>query len=117
MNWLEKLRITRYSGRLALAAASDNNPPSVVHELIYTKYTVTTIDNSTLDVAAGTTGTLHAFTCAWSDADTAPQDDTVDGDFKAYDNMLSFINVGLQTPDAQRQTGLEYLAEALGLSQ
>jgi hypothetical protein len=99
------------------AAASDNSPPNLVHELIYTKYTVTTTDNPTLGVAAGTTGTLHAFTCAWSDADTSPQNNTQDGDFKTYADMLNFINAGLQNPDAQGQTGLKYLQDALGLNQ
>lgn len=100
------------------ATASDNNnPPGLVHELIYTKYTVTTMDNSTFGVAAGTTGTLHAFTCAWSDADTAPQDNTQDGDFNTYANMLSFISSGLQSPGAEGQTGLQYLQDALGLNQ
>ncbi len=98
-------------------AAGDNNPPNLVHELIYTKYTVTTTDNPTLGVAAGTTGTLHAFTCAWSDADTSPQNSTQDGDFKTYADMLSFINTGLQTANAQGQTGRKYLQDALGLNQ
>jgi len=99
------------------ASASDNNPPNLVHELIYTKYTVTTIENPTLGVAAGTTGTLHAFTCAWSDADTSPQNNTQDGDFKVYADMLSFINVGLQKQDAEGHTGLAYLHDALGLNE
>ncbi len=98
------------------AAAGDNSPPNLVHQLIYTKYTVSTTDNPTLGVAAGTTGTLHAFTCAWSDADTSPQNNTQDGDFKTYADMLSFINTGLQTANAQGQTGLKYLQDALGLS-
>jgi hypothetical protein len=98
------------------AAASDNSPPNLVHELIYTKYPVTTTDNPTLGVAAGTTGTLHAFTCAWSDADTSPQNNTQDGDFKAYADMLSFINAGLRTANAQGQTGLKYLHDAFGLN-
>jgi hypothetical protein len=97
------------------AAAGDNNPPNLVHQLIYTKYTVTTVANPTLGVAAGTTGTLHAFTCVWSDADTSPQNNTQDGDFKTYADMLSFINTGLQRSDAQGQTGLAYLQDALGL--
>ena len=99
------------------AAAGDNDPPNLVHQLIYTKYKVTTTDNPTLGVAAGTTGTLHAFTCAWSDADTSPQNNTQDGDFKTYADMLSFINTGLQTANAQGQTGLKYLQDALGLDQ
>lgn len=98
------------------AAAGDNNPPSPVHQLIYTKYTVTTTDNPTFRVAAGTTGTLHAFTCAWSDADTSPQNNTQDGDFKIYADMLDFINTGLRTANTQGQTGLKYLRDALGLN-
>lgn len=96
------------------AAASDNSPPKLVHELIYTKYKVTTVDNPTFGVAAGTTGTLHAFTCAWFDADTSPQNKSQDGDFKAYAHMLSFINVGLQL---KKKEGLGYLQKALGLNQ
>ena len=98
------------------AAAGDNNPPKLVHQLIYTKYTVTTVANPNLGVAAGTTGTLHAFTCAWSDADTSPQNNTQDGDFKTYADMLSFIDTGLQTANGQGQTGLKYLQDALGLN-
>jgi hypothetical protein len=97
------------------AAAGDNNPPDLVHRLIYTKYRVTTTDNPTLGIASGTTGTLHAFTCVWSDADTSPQNNTQDGDFKTYGDMLSFINVGLQNADGKGQTGLAYLQAALGL--
>ena len=99
------------------AAAGDNSPPDLVHQLIYTKYTVTTTDNPTLGVTAGTTGTLHAFTCAWSDADTSPQNNTQDGDFKTYAEMLSFINTGLQNKNAEGKTGLAYLRDALGLKQ
>ena len=98
------------------AAASDNSPPNLEHKLIYTKYSVTTTDNPTFGIVAGTTGTLHAFTCAWSDADTSPQNNTQDGDFKAYADMLSFINAGLRTANAQGQTGLKYLHDALGLN-
>ncbi len=98
------------------AAASDNGPPNLVHELIYTKYTVTTRDNPTLGVTAGTTGTLHAFTCAWSDADTFPQNKTQDGDFKTYTDMFNFINVGLQNSDGKGETGLKHLRDALGLN-
>jgi len=98
------------------AKAKSNDPAkNIVHELIYTKYRVTTVDNSAFGIKGGTTGTLHAFTAAWSDADTAPQDKEVDGDFKAYGKMLNFINVGLRQVDANGNTGLKYLKEAFGL--
>ncbi len=98
------------------AKAKSNNPAKdMVHELIYTKYRVTTVDNPVFGIKGGTTGTLHAFTAAWSDADTAPQDKEVDGDFKAYGKMLNFINVGLKQADANGNTGLKYLKEAFGL--
>jgi len=97
------------------AAASTNNPPNVINELIYTKYTVTTVDNSTFGIKAGTTGTLHAFTAAWSGSNTAPQN--ADGDFKAYGAMLNFINMGLKQTNAAGRTGQWYLEEAFGLAE
>ncbi len=97
------------------AAAPDDNVSGVVHQLIYTKYSVTTVANPTFAITKGTKGTLHAFTCAWSDADTAPQNCPKGGDFKAYAKMLKFINTGLKQPDATGKTGLKYLEEALGL--
>ncbi len=97
------------------AAAPDDNVSGVVHQLIYTKYSVTTVANSTFSITAGSKGTLHAFTCAWSDADTAPQNKTKDGDFKAYAEMFNFIHTGLQKQDMTGKTGLKYLEEALGL--
>lgn len=98
------------------AAASDNSPPSVIHELIYTKYAVQTVDNPTFGITKGTTGTLHAFTCVWTGAATAPENKTKDGDFDAYDAMFDFIQTGLKVSDGSGKTGLEYLQEALGLT-
>ena len=98
------------------AKAPTNDPAKgIVNELIYTKYTVTTVDNPTFGVAAGATGTLHAFTAAWSNANTAPTDKTLDGDFKAYGDMLAFINQGLKIKGADGKTGVEHLKGAFGL--
>ena len=87
---------------------------NLVQQLIYTKYSVKTIDNSTFGVSKGSTGTLHAFTCVWSNADTAPQNrkNEKDGDFKAYNQMFDYINSGLQENGAE---GLKYLEAALRL--
>lgn len=97
--------------------SADASPDStdLVQKLIYTKYTVTTVANPTFGISAGSTGTLHAFTCAWSDAHTAPQNKPKrqDKDFIAYSKMLSFINSGLQEQNAQ---GLKYLEAALGIN-
>ncbi|MEL6562605.1 MAG: hypothetical protein AAFQ94_30835 [Bacteroidota bacterium] len=79
-------------------------------QLVYTPYQVTTIENPALGIKAGTTGTVHAFTCVYGDAATAPTDG--DSDFNAYENMFDFINVGL---DYQEQEGLIHLRRALGL--
>ena len=84
-----------------------------VQKLIYTKYTVNTVNNPAYGVSRGYTGTLHAFTCVWSNADTAPQNKTKDGDFKTYAEMLRFIQSALRQDNA---TGLKYLEAALGLS-
>lgn len=104
--------LTSPAGPTWRAAADDNAPPRVVHELIYTRYPVTTVDNPSFGITGGTTGTLHAFTCVWSDAETAPET----GKFTAYGDMLAFIDAGLQEADATGHTGLGYLREALGLS-
>ncbi len=85
-----------------------------IKELLYTKFRVKTVENKHLAVAAGTEGTLHAFTAAWSAAATIPQNDSDDGDFIAYDNMVEFIHSGLQAEDGGR-TGISYLRSALGL--
>lgn len=82
-------------------------------KLIYTKYTVTTIDNPTYGISGNRTGTLHAFTCVWENADTAPENHTLDGDFTAYSDMLKFIHAALRQDGAK---GLKYLNAAMGLS-
>lgn len=81
-------------------------------KLIYTKYTVKTIDNSAFGITKGSTGTLHAFTCYYPSASTQPENYTIDGDFKAYNDMMHFINDGLK---ANSNEGLIYLEKALGL--
>lgn len=88
----------------------------MTHELIYTRYNVTTVDNANFGITAGSSGTLHAFTAAWSDADTAPQNKALDKDFKAYAEMLSFINQGLQIKDKQGNSGIGFLRQAFGIS-
>jgi len=93
------------------AAADTNKPPKVWNKIIYTQYQVTTIDNVDLGIKAGSTGTLHAFTAAWTEADTAP----ASHDFQAYGDMLKFIAHGLQRQGANGTTGLEHLEAALGL--
>jgi hypothetical protein len=85
---------------------------SAVHKVIYTQYSVTTVANAAYGITAGTKGTLHAFTCAWSDADTAPQNNTQNGDFIAYNAMLQFIYAALQRNDG---IGQKHLERAFGL--
>jgi hypothetical protein len=84
-------------------AAGANGPT-----LSYTQYDVITTDNATLGVVAGTRGTLHAFTCIWPTADTAPWNGA--SDFDAYEAMLNAIRSGLQ---ANNNEGLDLLREAL----
>lgn len=79
--------------------------------LIYTKYKVTTVANPTFGIKAGSTGYLHAFTCYY-DAPVTPQNETKDGSFKAYNDMMHFINDGLK---ANSNEGLTYLEKAMGL--
>ena len=87
------------------------------YQIIYTQYDVTTIKNDDLQIAAGSTGKLHAFTIIWKDADTAPQNDTHNGDFKAYATMLDYIENAMQWSDVSGgQTGREHLNKALGLA-
>ncbi|MEP0264724.1 hypothetical protein [Dokdonia sp.] len=81
-------------------------------KLIYTKYTVTTTANASFDITPGLTGTLHVFTCYYPSAGTQPQNYTTDGDFKAYNNMMHFINDGLK---ANSNEGLTHLEKAMGL--
>ena len=77
-------------------------------ELIYTRYAVTTVANETLGVTAGSQGILHAFTCVWPDAETAPFDGA--SDFDDYAAMLDGIRTALE---AQGGQGLNYLRAAL----
>lgn len=81
--------------------------------LIYTKYTVKTKDNSAFGVSGGSTGTLHAFTCVWSNASTEPLNDKPNTGFVQYQNMLQFIQKGL---GKNGDEGLKHLQTALGLS-
>ncbi|MEP2936468.1 MAG: hypothetical protein ABJM06_11325 [Gilvibacter sp.] len=81
--------------------------------IIYTKYVVTTVGNGVFGVSAGSTGTLHAFSCIYTEADTAPQNVTRDGDFNAYKAMMQFIHSSL---NANNGEGLKYLEAALGIS-
>lgn len=74
-------------------------------KLIYTKYQVKTIDNPALGISAGTTGTLHAFSCVFPDADTAPTNGL--DDFKAYGDMLDFIYNGLKKKNGEKLKSLE----------
>jgi hypothetical protein len=80
--------------------------------LIYTKYTVTTTANPSFDVTPGLTGTLHVFTCYYPDATTEPQNGKTQGSFKAYNDMMHFINNGLK---ANSNEGLTHLENAMGL--
>ncbi|MCI4669570.1 MAG: hypothetical protein MRZ79_15655 [Bacteroidia bacterium] len=76
-------------------------------KLIYTKYTVETVDNNNFGIEGGKTGTLHSFSCIWPGASTAPASDD---DFDQYSKMLQFINRALKANDKE---GLNYLQSAL----
>ncbi len=76
--------------------------------LSYTQYTVTTVDNATFGLAAGSKGILHVFTSVSPGADTAPWNGA--SDFDAYEAMLTAIQTGLQ---ANGKEGLGYLRAAL----
>jgi hypothetical protein len=80
------------------------------NELVYTKYAITTMDNPVLGIAGQTKGTLHSFTCAYPNAETAPIDG--DANFDAYDAMFYFIHAGLID---KGNAGLNHLRTALGL--
>lgn len=84
------------------------DPTKPGYELIYTRYAVTTVDNETLGVTAGSQGILHAFTCVWPDADTGPFNGA--SDFDAYAAMLDGIRTALEAEGGQ---GLKYLRAAL----
>jgi len=77
------------------------------HKLVYTKYTVKTVPNENFGIQSGGTGTLHAFSCIWDGASTAPYENK---NFIAYSEMLAFINKGL-TQD-QNGKGLQCLKDA-----
>lgn len=76
--------------------------------LTYTRYRVTTFDNPSFGVQAGSQGVLHVFTCVWPDAGTAPEKGS--SDFDAYEAMFAAIGTGLKYNDNE---GLNYLQEAL----
>jgi hypothetical protein len=76
--------------------------------LSYTQYKVTTVDNPTFGLTAGSQGVMHVFTCVWPAADTAPTNGA--SDFNAYEAMLAAIHTGLQ---ANSNEGLDYLRAAL----
>lgn len=76
--------------------------------LSYTQYKVTTIDNPTFGLMAGSQGVLHVFTCIWPTADTAPTNGAQD--FDAYAAMLKAIHTGLQDSGHE---GLDHLRAAL----
>jgi len=90
------------------------------HYVVYTKYSFKTVKNDSYDIAGGTEGTLHAFTCMWKNADTTPENKgkskykikTTDQDFKAYSEMINFIGSSLHDNNSE---GLNMLEKAFGL--
>lgn len=87
------------------------------YQIIYTQYDVTTVTNDVLQIAAGSSGILHAFTVIWNGADTAPQNNTHNGDFKTYATMLDYMENAMQWSDVSGGlTGREHLNKALGLT-
>ena len=87
---------------------SPDSTMSPANWLIYTKYSVTTVENGSLGITPGSTGTLHAFSCAWPTAATAPFDGQ--SDFEAYKAMFDGIRMGLE---AEQEKGLLLLSAAL----
>lgn len=85
--------------------------PNFEHKLIYTKYKVTTVVNDAFGVQAGSTGTVHAFSCIYGDAGTEPTSSPSKGGFDAYLAMLRFINDGIS-----KNGGLKHLEEAFNIS-
>ncbi len=81
---------------------------AVAPTLSYTQYKVSTVDNPTFGVMAGSQGVLHVFTCVWPTADTAPWNGA--SDFDAYQAMLAAIRTGLY---ASGNEGLDHLRRAL----
>ena len=87
------------------------------YQIIYTQYGVTTVKNEVMQIAAGSSGTLHVFTIIWKGADTAPQNKTHNGDFKTYSTMLDYMENAMQWSDVSGGlTGREHLNKALGLT-
>ena len=89
----------------------NGNDPKFEHKIIYTKYTVTTVENSAFGVKAGSTGTLHAFSCIYGDAGTEPTADPSKGGFDAYQAMLNFVYDAVTN-----QGGLQHLEDAFQIS-
>lgn len=85
---------------------------STAGRIIYTKYSVTTADNTDFGIHSGTQGTLHAFTAVWPSADTAPTKNKGNADFKSYAEMLTFINSALKRKGPNGMTGLSFLESA-----
>jgi hypothetical protein len=83
-----------------------------IPKLIYTKYTVTTTANPSFGIKPGLKGTFHSFTCVYPEAPTVPQNYGENKSFKAYNEMMQFINEGLK---ANENRGLTYLETAMGL--
>ena len=90
------------------ATWSWTSPGAAGPTLTYTQYQVTTVDNPTFNLKAGSGGLLHVFTSVWPAADTAPWNGA--SDFDAYEAMLEAIRAGLQADNKQ---GLNYLRAAL----
>ncbi len=91
-------------------SAPENNG----QQIFYTRYHVKTVANEALGIAAGTSGTLHAFTCASPNAGIMPNKG--DADFQAYAEMLKYIHGSLNAKNAKgEREGLNYLRQAFGM--
>ena len=77
-------------------------------QLIYTQYSVSTVDNSYFGIEGNHKGTLHAFTCVAPDAKTAP----TSSDFTPYFDMFNFIYNALNADSGAK---LEDLKNAFNL--
>jgi hypothetical protein len=89
---------------------SDKTSPDYQYQLIYNRYSVRTVGNPYFSVSDSTSGTLHAFTCVWPDAPTAPLKG--DKSFDSYARMLRFISIGLAKNNNE---GLGHLKAAFGI--
>jgi len=85
------------------------HPAGNGQQIFYTKYNVTTIDNEALGITKNSTGILHAFTYASENAAIMPYQGDVD--FKAYSDMITYIDTCLQ---ANNGAGLYHLRQAFG---